>query len=174
MYVILHRKIKTTDCSDSEEMDKAMIVAGKGSGGSPMSSSSSHQKQRSCSICSFKTFVSSSSSSSSNPSSRTISEGEKTMATGGVDTLLDASFVNIHSPRDSKNYLSSEKDIDSILKDALFNNDHYYTSSGGTSFQDASMKMDAYANAALEMIKTIDKHNSERGEKYFCNVCIER
>ena len=67
--------------------------------------------------------------------------------------MLDASFVNIHSPTDANS--NNKNDIDSILNDALA---HNYTGRGGDtssgkgSLQEASMKMAAYAEAAMEMI----------------------
>ena len=95
--------------------------------------------------------------------------------------MLDASFVNIHSPTDANS--NNKNDIDSILFDAL---SHNYTGRGGDAssskgtLQEASMKMAAYAEAAMEMIReaeSIDDNSTEkcnRGEKYYCNVCIDR
>jgi hypothetical protein len=99
--------------------------------------------------------------------------------------MLDASFVNIHSPSDANSY---KNDIDSILNDALLSHNNSTTGRGGdnafhnegTSLQEASMKMDAYAQAALEMIReaeNIDNHSVENvhgEEKYYCSVCIDR
>lgn len=94
--------------------------------------------------------------------------------------MLDASFVNIHSPTDANS--NNKNDIDSILGDALT---HNYTGRGGDtsngkgSLQDASVKMAAYAEAAMEMIREAgsvhdDSIEKNGGEKYHCNVCMDR
>eukprot|EP00986_Skeletonema_menzelii_P013668 scaffold8146_cov157-Skeletonema_menzelii.AAC.11 len=156
-------------------MENKAISAEKGRG----SSSSQPRKSsfQSCSICSFKSYIALSSSSNY---SRLINSGKKTTPflppSGG---MLDASFVNIHSPTDANS--SNKNDIDSILNDAL---SHNYSGRGGgnkgTSLQEASMKMAAYAEAAMEMIReaeNIDNYSDAKdngGEKYYCSVCIER
>lgn len=96
--------------------------------------------------------------------------------------MLDASFVNIHSPTDA-NDSTNKNDIDSILNDALT---HNYTGRGGDassgkgSLQEASMKMAAYAEAAMEMIREAESigdgstEKDNEGEKFYCNVCIDR
>ena len=138
---------------------------------------------RSCSICSFKSYILS--PSDGGGTENEVGYGEKQNHTSPSSTagLLDASFVNIYSPIiDTTNTNSSSRsssDIDSILNDALSHTtDHSRAAApplrGGT-FQEASMKMDAYAEAAMELI--VDgQNNVEEGKekKYFCNVCIER
>ena len=134
-------------------MDNKAIAAGKGRGSSSSSSSQkSSRSSSSCSICSFKSYIA---SRSNNPSSQTISSGGKKTTPLGMG-MLDASFVNIHSPSDAN---SNKNDIDSILNEALSHNNPNYTSRGGggdasnkCTLQSASMKMDAYAEAAMEMI----------------------
>jgi len=155
------------------EMDNKAIAAGRGQG----SSLPSPQKSsRSCSIC---TFTSHSASSSNNPS-RSFNSGKKTIlhpsATAGMG-MLDASFVNIHSPTDANNKTDI---IDSILSDALSHNNNVGASNNKGTLQEASTKMAAYAEAAMEMIQeaaNVDNISAEKvdeGEKYYCNVCIER
>ena len=139
---------------------------------------------RSCSICSFKSYILSSSDgggSSENEVGYGKKQNHPSPPTAG---LLDASFVNIYSPiidtaNNTNSSRSSSSDIDSILNDALSHtSDHSRAAApslrGGT-FKEASMKMDAYAEAAMELI--LDRQNNvEEGKekKYFCNVCIER
>ena len=156
------------------EMDNKAIAAGRGQG----SSLPSPQKSsRSCSIC---TFTSHSASSSNNPS-RSFNSGKKTIlhpsATAGMG-MLDASFVNIHSPTDANNKTDI---IDSILNDVLSHNNHGVGASNNKgTLQEASTKMAAYAEAAMEMIQeaaNVDNISAEKvdeGEKYYCIVCIER
>eukprot|EP00985_Skeletonema_marinoi_P034179 scaffold43348_cov270-Skeletonema_marinoi.AAC.1 len=154
-------------------MDNKAIAAGRGQG----SSLSSPQKSsRSCSICSFKSY----SASSSNNPSRSFNSGKKTIlhpsATAGMG-MLDASFVNIHSPTDANN---KNDIIDSILSDALSHNNHVGASNNKGTLQEASTKMAAYAEAAMEMIQeaenadNISAEKVDEGEKYYCNDCIER
>lgn len=154
------------------------IAAGKGQGSSFLS----------CSICSFKSYI-----AMSNIPSRAGNGGgnKKTSpfllppATAGM--LLDASFVNIHSPSDT--YSNEKNGIDSILNDALLSHNNIYNSTGrgGDSFytnkgslEEASMKMDAYAEAAMEMIREAENSDNNSvedvkgGEKYYCHVCIDR
>lgn len=139
---------------------------------------------RSCSICSFKSYILSSSDGgggSENDSGYRKNQNHSSSSTAG---LLDASFVNIYSPiiDTTTNNNSSDRsssDIDSILNDALSHtSDHGRAAAplrGGT-FQDSSMKMDAYAEAAIELIMDGQNNVVEEGreKKYFCNVCIER
>lgn len=159
-------------------MNNNATTAGKGRCSSFSSSS------QSCSICSFKSYIAS--SNSSEPS-RSINSSKKTSpflhpsAAAGMG-MLDASFVNIHSPTDA-NHSNNKNDIDSILNEALTHNCTGRggdASSGKGSLQEASIKMAAYAEAAMELIQeaeSIDDNSSEkdkRGEKYYCNVCIDR
>ena len=141
---------------------------------------------RSCSICSFKSYILSSSDGggTENDDGYRKKQNHPSSTTAG---LLDASFVNIYSPIiDTTNNTNSSSrssgDIDSILNDALSHtSDHGRAAAvpsslrGGT-FQEASVKMDAYAEAAMELI--MDGQNNNVGEgrekKYFCTVCIER
>ncbi len=137
----------------------------------------------SCSICSFKSYILSSSDGGGTENDDGYRKKQNhPSSTGG---LLDASFVNIYSPIiDTTNTNSSSRnsssDIDSILNDALSHtSDHGRAAAapslrGGT-FQEASLKMDAYAEAAMELIMD-GQNNVEEGRerKYFCNVCIER
>ena len=99
--------------------------------------------------------------------------------------MLDASFVNIHSPTDAANSTKNKNDIDSILNDALTHNN--YTAGGrnnggkSSTLQEASRIMAAYAEAAVEMIQDAGNMENESDvkdeygdEKYYCSVCIER
>ena len=99
--------------------------------------------------------------------------------------MLDASFVNIHSPADATNSTNNKSDIDSILNDALTHNN--YTTAGrynggkSSTLQEASRIMAAYAEAAAEMIREVENMENESDvkdeygdEKYYCSVCIER
>jgi hypothetical protein len=136
---------------------------------------------RSCSICSFKSYILS--SSDGGGTENEVGYGKEQNHPSPLSTagLLDASFVNIYSPIiDNTNSSSrSSSDIDSILNDALSHTtDHGHAAApplrGGT-FQEASMKMDAYADSAMELIMDGQNNVEERREKkYFCNVCIER
>lgn len=141
---------------------------------------------RSCSICSFKSYILSSSDGggTENDDGYRKKQNHPSPSTAG---LLDASFVNIYSPIiDTTNNTNSSSrssgDIDSILNDALSHtSDHGraaapYSSLRGGTFQEASVKMDAYAEAAMELIMEGQNNIVEEGRerKYFCNVCIER
>jgi hypothetical protein len=141
---------------------------------------------RSCSICSFKSYILLSSSDGCGGSSENeVGYGkEQNHPSSSTAGLLDASFVNIYSPiidttTNTNSSSRSSGDIDSILNDALSHtSDRIHAAApplrGGT-FQEASMKMDAYADAAMELIMD-GQNNVEKGreKKYFCNVCIER
>ena len=140
---------------------------------------SSSPSYKSCSICSFQSYISSSSNSS-----RSIKSDKKTTPIAGMG-MLDASFVNIHSPADTNYSNNNKNDIDSILNDALTHNN--YTAAGRTNggksstLQEASRIMAAYAEAAVEMIREAENRENDSdvkdeygGEKYYCSVCIER
>ena len=100
--------------------------------------------------------------------------------------MLDASFVNIHSPADANFNNKNKNDIDSILNDALTHTN--YTAGGrnnggksSSTLQEASRIMAAYAEAAMEMIQDAGNMENESDvkdeygdEKYYCSVCIER
>ena len=100
--------------------------------------------------------------------------------------MLDASFVNIHSPADANYSNNNKNDIDSILNDALLSHNNYTTAgrtNGGKSstLREASRIMAAYAEAAVEMIRDVENMENDSdikddcgGEKYYCSVCIER
>ena len=140
---------------------------------------------RSCSICSFKSYNLSSSDGGGTENDDGYRKKQNHPSPSSTAGLLDASFVNIYSPiidttNNTNSSSKSSSDIDSILNDALsYTSDHSRAAAhplrGGT-FQEASMKMDAYAEAAMELI--LDGQNNiveeRREKKYFCNVCIER
>lgn len=138
--------------------------------GRSSSSSSSQRSFRPCSICSSKFYI-----AASENSPRTANSGKKSVLPSAMAGMLDASFVNIHSPT----HVNNENDIHSILNDAL-SHDNYHAGRGGTdALHDASVKLAAYAEAAMEMIRAenSDNNSDEKGddeEKFYCGVCIER
>ena len=74
---------------------------------------------------------------------------------------------------------NSENDIHLILNDALSQNSNQ-NGRGGDSLHEASVKIEAYAEAAMEMIQEAENSSNnsiekiENGSKLYCSVCIER
>jgi hypothetical protein len=167
----------------ANNMNNKAIAAEKG-GQDSSSSQPWSSSYKSCSICSFQSYISSSSSSNSSRSGKKTTPFLPPSPAAGMG-MLDASFVNIHSPTDANYSNNNKNDIDSILNDALTHNN--YTAAGrnnggkSSTLQEASRIMTAYAEAAMEMIREAEHIENESdvkddcgGEKYYCSVCIER